>query len=100
MHESVVGPSQPSARCPVMSEVEGRPDLTAHGRNRRCRMREATAEQRDDHVLMPTGIHGPDLDEDLSVEGMIEGRPAAPRPRQDVSSRRPVADPWRFYAKD
>jgi len=40
---------------------------------------------------MPTGIHWPDPDEDLSVEGMIEGGPAAPRPRQDVSSRRPVA---------
>ncbi|WP_426423230.1 DUF2442 domain-containing protein [Bradyrhizobium genosp. A] len=44
-------------------------------------MRKATAEQRDNHVLMLTGIHWPDLDEDLSVEGMIEGRPAAPRPR-------------------
>lgn len=44
-------------------------------------MREATAEQRDNHVLTLTGIHWPDLDEDLSVEGMIEGRPAAPRPR-------------------
>lgn len=53
-------------------------------------MREATAEQRDNHVLMLTGIHWPDLDEDLSVEGMIEARPA-PRPRQDVSSWRPVA---------
>jgi uncharacterized protein DUF2442 len=44
-------------------------------------MHEATAEQRDNQVLMRAGIHWPDLDEDLSVEGMIEGRPAAPRPR-------------------
>ncbi|TYL83543.1 DUF2442 domain-containing protein [Bradyrhizobium rifense] len=44
-------------------------------------MREATAEQRDNHVPMRTGIHWPDLDEDLSVERMIEGRSAAPRPR-------------------
>ncbi|UVO35976.1 hypothetical protein KUL72_32590 [Bradyrhizobium arachidis] len=52
-------------------------------------MREVTAEQRDNRVLMPTGIHGPDLDEDLSVEGTIEGRPAAPRPLGH--SWRPVA---------
>lgn len=41
-------------------------------------MREATAEQSDNHVLMLTGIHWPDLDEDLSVDGLIERRPAAP----------------------
>lgn len=44
-------------------------------------MREGTAEQSDNHVLMLTGIHWPDLDEDLSVDGLIERRPAAPRPR-------------------
>lgn len=45
------------------------------------RLLEATDAQRENHVLMLTGIHWPDLDEDLSIDGMIAGRPAAPRPR-------------------
>jgi hypothetical protein len=27
--------------------------------------------------LMPMGIHWPDLDEDLGIAGMLQGRPAA-----------------------
>jgi len=33
----------------------------------------ATVEQRRNVVLGPTGIHWPDLDEDLSVAGMLAG---------------------------
>jgi len=33
----------------------------------------ATAEQRTNAVLGPMGIHWPDLDEDLSVAGMLAG---------------------------
>lgn len=34
---------------------------------------QATTEQRRNVVLGPTGIHWPDLDEDLSVAGMLAG---------------------------
>jgi Protein of unknown function (DUF2442) len=34
----------------------------------------ASAEQRNALELSPYGIHWPDLDEDLSVEGMLKGR--------------------------
>jgi excisionase family DNA binding protein len=37
----------------------------------------ATAEQRANYELMIDGIHWPDLDEDLSIDGMLMGR----RPR-------------------
>jgi hypothetical protein len=33
----------------------------------------ATPEQRKNFVLSPSGIHWPDLDEDLSVAGMLAG---------------------------
>jgi len=33
----------------------------------------ATPEQRNNFVLSPSGIHWPDLDEDLSVAGMLAG---------------------------
>lgn len=43
---------------------------------------EATLEQRRAFELMPMGVQWPELDEDLSVTGMLEGRrpAAAPRP--------------------
>jgi len=42
------------------------------------RLRSATAEQRANWRLIGSGggIHWPDIDEDLSVEAMLAGRPA------------------------
>ena len=34
----------------------------------------ASAEQRNKIELSPYGVHWPDLDEDLSIEGMLKGR--------------------------
>lgn len=44
----------------------------------------ATHAQRNTVELMFTGIHWPDLDEDLSIDGMLKGRkyPNAKRPAQ------------------
>jgi hypothetical protein len=39
-------------------------------------LRDASATARGHFELMPMGIHWPDLDEDLSVAGMLQGRPA------------------------
>jgi hypothetical protein len=33
----------------------------------------ATPQQRQNFELMPFGIHWPDIDEDISVEGMLRG---------------------------
>ncbi len=46
------------------------------------RLSEATPEQRSHYRIVGTGqgIHWPDVDEDISVEGMLHGTPA-PRPR-------------------
>ena len=43
---------------------------------------EATAEQRLNWKLSGAGygIHWPDIDEDLSTEGLLRGAPAAPEP--------------------
>lgn len=43
------------------------------------RLRDATPQQRENWRLNGSGvgIHWPDVDEDLSVEGMLDGRPAA-----------------------
>ncbi len=45
------------------------------------RLSEATSEQRSDYQIIGDGqsIHWPDIDEDLSAEGMLYGIPA-PRP--------------------
>jgi hypothetical protein len=40
------------------------------------RLRDGTAEQRRTIELSPFGIHWPDLDEDLSLEGMLLGHKA------------------------
>jgi hypothetical protein len=47
------------------------------------RLAEATPEQRANFEIIGDGegIHWPDIDEDLSAEGMLYGTPA-PRPRQ------------------
>ena len=40
------------------------------------RLRDATAAARGRFELMPMGIHWPELDEDLVIAGMLQGRPA------------------------
>ena len=40
------------------------------------RLNRASPEQRENFEIMPMGIHWPDLDEDLGIVGMLEGRPA------------------------
>jgi len=37
-------------------------------------LKRASAAQRANYEIMPMGIHWPDLDEDLSVAGMLKGR--------------------------
>jgi Protein of unknown function (DUF2442) len=47
------------------------------------RLSEATPAQRENYAIIGNGqgVHWPDIDEDLSVEGMFKGIPAR-RPRQ------------------
>ena len=40
------------------------------------RLKGASAQQRANFELMPMGIHWPELDEDLGVAGMLNGRRA------------------------
>lgn len=40
------------------------------------RLKRATAKQRANFEIMPMGIHWPELDEDLSIAGMLKGRRA------------------------
>lgn len=40
------------------------------------RLRAASPDQRANYEIMPLGIHWPDLDEDLSVVGMLKGQRA------------------------
>ena len=49
------------------------------------RLSEATPEQRANHKIIADGIgvHWPDIDEDISAQGMLTGIPA-PRPKQRV----------------
>jgi hypothetical protein len=49
------------------------------------RLANATLEQRQHFEIIGTGqgVHWPDIDEDISVLGMLTGTPA-PRPRQKV----------------
>jgi hypothetical protein len=37
------------------------------------RLKAATQQQRANYEIMPLGIHWPDLDEDLSIAGMLKG---------------------------
>jgi len=41
------------------------------------RLLRATAAERQNYEIMPMGIHWPDIDEDLSVAGMLRGRRGA-----------------------
>jgi hypothetical protein len=52
------------------------------------RLAEATPEQRANFVIIGNGhgVHWPDVDEDISAEGMLYGIPA-PRPKHRVISR-------------
>ncbi len=48
------------------------------------KLQQASPEERATFEVMPMGIHWPDLDEDLSVAGMLAGRRAVDsRPRAD-----------------
>jgi hypothetical protein len=38
------------------------------------RLKNASAKQRANFEIMPMGIHWPDLDEDLSIAGMLKGQ--------------------------
>ena len=40
------------------------------------RLQRATPTQRQNYEIMPMGIHWPDVDEDLSVAGMLKGQRA------------------------
>lgn len=40
------------------------------------RLQKASAAQRQNYEIMPMGIHWPDLDEDLSIAGMLKGQRA------------------------
>ena len=40
------------------------------------RLLRASATERANYEIMPMGIHWPDIDEDLSVAGMLKGQPA------------------------
>jgi Protein of unknown function (DUF2442) len=42
------------------------------------RLQHASAAQRAQYEIMPMGIHWPEIDEDLSVAGMLKGRRANP----------------------
>ncbi len=39
------------------------------------RLLHASAQDRGDYEILPMGIHWPRLDEDLSIAGMLKGRP-------------------------
>ena len=43
------------------------------------RLNDAARVHLENYQIYETGIHWPDLDEDLSVDGIIEGRRAPPR---------------------
>lgn len=49
------------------------------------RLLRATPEQRNDYELSPGGIHWDALDEDISVEGLIQGRGDMTHPPHQVA---------------
>lgn len=52
------------------------------------RLLEATVQQRQHFEIIGegTGVHWPDIDEDISIQGMLHGTPA-PRPAQGSGSK-------------
>lgn len=57
------------------------------------RLFQATQAQRDNWELIGpgVGVHWPDVDEDLSADGLLAGRPSIEFFRQTRKSRKPVA---------
>lgn len=55
------------------------------------RLSDATPAQRARHRLIGSGqgIHWPDVDEDISVEGMLAGAPARRPPSRGAANRQP-----------
>ena len=55
------------------------------------RLADATPEQLQDFKIIGSGegVHWPDIDEDISVQDMLQGVPAR-RPSQDNTKRRPA----------
>ena len=55
------------------------------------RLWEATPEQRNNFEIIGSGegVHWPDVDEDISARGMLQGVPA-PRPKQTVVDQVPA----------
>ncbi|MGD9921238.1 MAG: DUF2442 domain-containing protein [Pseudorhodoplanes sp.] len=53
------------------------------------RLQTATSEQRKNFEIMPMGIHWPDLDEDLSISGMLAGSSAKETSIAPASPDRP-----------
>ena len=49
------------------------------------RLLDATPKQRNDYELSPRGIHWDGLDEDISVEGLIQGRGDITHPPHQVA---------------
>jgi Protein of unknown function (DUF2442) len=49
------------------------------------RLLKGTAEQRADYFLSPSGIHWEDLDEDISIAGLLAGRGDMTRPRAEAA---------------
>ncbi|MEY8772779.1 DUF2442 domain-containing protein [Erwinia sp. ACCC 02193] len=49
------------------------------------RLLDATPEQRNEYELSPRGIHWDALDEDISVEGLIQGRGDITHPPHQVA---------------
>jgi hypothetical protein len=58
------------------------------------RLSEATPEQRQRYEIIGDGmgVHWPDVDEDISAEGMLHGIPA-PRPQRKTSADGPARQP-------
>ena len=53
------------------------------------RLCEATAEQRQNFEIIGSGegVHWPDVDEDISAQGMLQGVPAMPRKQTGAPGR-------------
>lgn len=74
---------------PVAAEVTGDVlDVTLHDGRRIIvpidwfpRLRDATEDDRQNFELMPFGIHWPELDEDISTEGLLSGAKGIDRTR-------------------
>ena len=57
----------------VVTLADGRSIATASDWH--PRLKSGSAAERANYEIMPMGIHWPDLDEDLSISGMLKGQP-------------------------